>query len=43
MALSNWDYAAWNEKGEPIPTYIDCSGTIIELYKDWIYIKKETR
>ena len=41
MALSNWDYAAWNEKGEPIPTHIDCSGTIIELYKNWIYIRKK--
>jgi len=41
MALSNWDHAAWNEKGEPIPAYINCSGTTIEIYKNWIYIKKK--
>ena len=42
MIEGDWEEAAWNEKGKKISPLFKCfDGTIIELYKNWIYLKTE--
>jgi hypothetical protein len=41
MALSNWATIAWNENGEPCPGEIEADGTVIDIYKNWLYVHDE--
>ena len=44
MSLGNWDYVAWNENGEKIPSFFTCyDGTVIELFKDYIFLRIQGR
>ena len=40
MALSNWDTLAVNEKGESTTAVFKARGMVIEIYKNWLYIKR---
>jgi len=40
MALSNWDTAALNHKGEPINgIFTSPMGVTVEIYKNWLYVR----
>lgn len=41
MALSNYATIAWDENGEPCSGKIEAEGTVIDIYKDWLYVHDE--
>ncbi len=41
MALSNWTTVAWNENGDPCEGKIEANEVIVEIYKNWLYVRDE--
>jgi len=39
MALSNWETAAWDKNGNPMPGVLTVGSISIEIYKNWIYVR----
>lgn len=43
MALSNWDTAAWDERGHPCNGFFTYKGVTLSIYKNWVRFGYEAK